>query len=403
MGQYRIFNEADALVYASDQLDFFPADADLTATEFGDGNLNLVFKVTDQNSKQSVILKQALPYARCVGESWPLSTDRARIEAQVLQIHGEICPEHTVKILKFDEPLSLMAMEDLSDHQIWRAALIDGKQHPNTGKHIARYLAKTLFYTSDFYLDPKVKKAKVAQFINPDLCLITEDLFFTDPYREHERNSFNALIEKDVLALREDFALQSKVAALKYKFLNHAEALLHGDVHSGSIFVTATSTKVIDAEFGYYGPIGFDVGSPIGNLLLNYAGQIGLNDLPTAKAFQAYLCTQISQLWQTFETEFTRLLNEETTDVAFKLDEFQHKMIQQIFIDAIGFAGTELIRRTIGLAHVADIMNIEDTAVRAKSERLALALGRALVMQAEQFETIDDVLDCVNLVSKKFL
>ena len=38
--------------------------------EVGDGNLNLVFIVT--SSEAGVVVKQALPYVRLVGESWPL-------------------------------------------------------------------------------------------------------------------------------------------------------------------------------------------------------------------------------------------------------------------------------------------------------------------------------------------
>ncbi|STV43952.1 5-methylthioribose kinase [Klebsiella pneumoniae] len=71
------------------------------------------------------------------------------------------------------------------------------------------------------------------------------------------------------------------MAALKHRFFAHAEALLHGDIHSGSIFVAEGSLKAIDAEFGYFGPIGFDIGTAIGNLLLNYCGlpgQLGIRD-----------------------------------------------------------------------------------------------------------------------------
>jgi 5-methylthioribose kinase len=34
-------------------------------------NLNLVFKVFDRQGVSRAIVKQALPYVRCVGESWP--------------------------------------------------------------------------------------------------------------------------------------------------------------------------------------------------------------------------------------------------------------------------------------------------------------------------------------------
>lgn len=39
--------------------------------------------------------------------------------------------------------------------------------------------------------------------------------------------------------------------------------------------VTQTSTQCIDPEFGFYGPIGFDVGAFVGNLLLAYFSQDG--------------------------------------------------------------------------------------------------------------------------------
>ena len=46
------------------------APADWRVQEVGDGNLNLVFIV--EGTAGSVIVKQALPYVRLVGESWPL-------------------------------------------------------------------------------------------------------------------------------------------------------------------------------------------------------------------------------------------------------------------------------------------------------------------------------------------
>ena len=43
--------------------------------EVGDGNLNLVFIIKDKSGK-GIVLKQALPYIRLVGPSWPMSPDR---------------------------------------------------------------------------------------------------------------------------------------------------------------------------------------------------------------------------------------------------------------------------------------------------------------------------------------
>jgi 5-methylthioribose kinase len=45
------------------------------AKEIGDGNINFVFVV--EGPAGGVIVKQGLPYVRCVGEDWPLSQVRS--------------------------------------------------------------------------------------------------------------------------------------------------------------------------------------------------------------------------------------------------------------------------------------------------------------------------------------
>ncbi|PLP18005.1 S-methyl-5-thioribose kinase, partial [Klebsiella michiganensis] len=219
-------------------------------------------------------------------------------------------PQHTVRIVHFDPELAVMVMEDLSDHRIWRGELINNVYYPQAASQLGEYLAQTLFHTSDFYLHPHEKKAQVAQFINPEMCEITEDLFFNDPYQVHERNSYPAALEADVAALRDDAQLKLAVAALKHRFFSHAEALLHGDIHSGSIFVAEGSFKAIDAEFGFFGPIGFDIGTAIGNLLLNYCGLPGHLGIRDAAAAREQRLSDIQQFWTTFAERFQALAAE---------------------------------------------------------------------------------------------
>ena len=58
-----------------------PADS-WQVTEVGDGNLNLVFIV--RGAAGAAIVKQALPYVRLVGESWPLPLNRSFFEYHAL-------------------------------------------------------------------------------------------------------------------------------------------------------------------------------------------------------------------------------------------------------------------------------------------------------------------------------
>ncbi|RLM19351.1 S-methyl-5-thioribose kinase [Brenneria alni] len=392
MSLYRTFTAEDAVEYARQYGRVSDPHSLVEAQEIGDGNLNLVFKIRDVQGVSRVIVKQALPYVRCVGESWPLTLDRARIEAETLLVHAQFCPQHTATVLHHDAQLAVMVQEDLSDHRIWRGELIQGIYYPQAATQLGEYLAQTLFHTSDFYQSPHAKKAAVSQFTNPELCQITEDLFFTDPYIDHERNQFDAVLSADVQALRDDRALKLAVAGLKHRFLSTAEALLHGDIHSGSIFVAEGRLKAIDAEFGFYGPIGFDVGTASGNLLLNYCGLPGLLAPREAAAGREQRFADIRTLWTTFATRFLSLSQQHSRDPSLAASGYAERFLQQVWQDAIGFSGTELIRRTIGLAHVADLDAIQNEDARAECQRQALHLGRTLILAAPHIDNVDELL-----------
>lgn len=392
MSHYRTFSAQDAVAYAQQFGGLDDPCGLVDAQEVGDGNLNLVFKIFDRHGNSRIIVKQALPYVRCVGESWPLTLDRARLEAQTLVEHYQHCPQHTVKIVHFDPQLAVMVMEDLSDHKIWRGELINNVCYPQAAAQLGEYLAQIHFHTSDFFLHPHVKKAQVAQFINPEMCEITEELFFDDPYQIHERNNYPPELESDIAALRNDARLKQAVAALKHRFCSHAEALLHGDIHSGSIFVAEGSLKAIDAEFGYFGPIGFDVGTAVGNLLLNYCGLPGHLGIRDAAAAREQRLADIHTLWHIYCQRFLALAAEKTRDTALARPGYARTFLQKVWADAIGFCGTELIRRSVGLSHVADIDTIADEAMRHACLRHAITLGRALILIADRIDSADELI-----------
>lgn len=386
MSQYRTFTAADAVEYAR-QFGGVDDPASLVeAEEIGDGNLNLVFKIFDRQGNSRVIVKQALPYVRCVGESWPLTLDRARLEAQTLIEHYKYCPQHTVRVTHYDEMLAVMVMEDLSSHRIWRGELVKGAFYPQAAAQLGEYLAQTLFHTSDFVLHPHQKKAEVARFLNPEMCEITEDLFFNDPYTDHERNSYPEALEPLVASLRSDETLRIAVAGLKHRFFAHAEALLHGDIHSGSIFVADNSLKAIDAEFGYFGPIGFDVGTALGNLLINYCGLPGLLAPREAAEGRELRLNDVREVWNSFAARFLALAQEKTADVALASPGYAQAFLRKVWADTIGYCGTELIRRTVGMSHVADMKLIKDKAMRTECIRSCITLGRTLILAADHIE-----------------
>src|SRR5699024_3495126 len=110
-------------------------------------------------------------------------------------------------------------------------------------------------------------------FTNPDMCDISEDLVFTEPYYDYKnRNNVSPGLEDFVREnLYENMDLQKEVLILKDKFQNQSQTLVHGYLHSGSIFVNEKGINIIDSEFAFYGPIGYDYGNIWGNLVFPLA------------------------------------------------------------------------------------------------------------------------------------
>jgi len=153
--------------------DFFPDGADVVTSEVGDGNLNLVFILENAtNDQNSLVVKQALPYLRVAGESWPLTRERMRYETQALLKHNELAPGLAPKVYDSDDEMSVVVMEHLREHEIMRRGLVARKLYPHFADHISTFLVNSLFYTSDLYLTGVEKKLLMAKFVNDPLLYV---------------------------------------------------------------------------------------------------------------------------------------------------------------------------------------------------------------------------------------
>ena len=226
--------------------------------EIGDGNLNYVFRVIDDKGN-SVIVKHAGETLR-ISSEMTISVDRNRIESEILILQDKYAPGTVPKIYMYDTVMCACIMEDLSDHQLMRYAMMEHKIFPRFADDITTFMVNTLLMTTDVVMEHKEKKALVKSFINPELCEITEDLVLTEPYFDNKGRNLVFEPNKDFVQkeLYSDKALHLEISKLKFDFMNNAQALLHGDLHTGSIFIKEDSTKVFDPEFAFYGPIGYD-------------------------------------------------------------------------------------------------------------------------------------------------
>jgi 5-methylthioribose kinase len=368
--EYYQLNQANLVDYLKAlpevQLGFSSFD-DLEVQEINDGNMNYAFVVTNnQHATQSVFVKQAPPYIKVLGEDWPLSRQRMTAEINALSYQSKVCPEMVPQVYYQSEELSVLIMQNLSKHVILRTQLIQGGYLPRLAEDLSTFLAETLFCSSDFAVSSTDKKAMVSKSSNQDMCKITEDFVFTYPFEHHEMNNYNPALSQSVIdSIQKNPNVRAHVAQMKYVFMNKPEALLHGDLHTSSVMVNEQQTFVIDPEFSFAGPIGFDIGALIANLYLNYFSHAHKTSAESIDYSQWLLLT-IDELWYKFEAKFLSLWAEHELSVesAFMGKDltgeshqtFRYMFLEQVFGDTLGFAACKMIRRILGVAKVADFM-----------------------------------------------
>jgi 5-methylthioribose kinase len=348
--------------------------ATLDVTEIGDGNLNLVFLCRDASGR-GLVLKQALPYVRLVGPSWPFTPRRAVAEARAYDEHGKWAAEFLPKLHAFDPARYILAVEDLSDHRVWRVALTEGERHDGAAGRMGRYVGRVAFRTSLFGVEAKELKKRVAEAISPELCEITEDLVLTEPFSGADRNWYLPELETAALSLRTP-ELLAAAGELKHDFMTRAEALIHGDLHTGSVMVREDgSTRAFDGEFCFYGPVGFDLGLLYANFIVTLARDAALG----RDEHGDWVATLFEEAWDGFEDEL-RTLWPEVVDPRVFNDVYLERRLRQISRDAAGFAATEAARRIVGLAHVADLESLSEKQ-RVVAGRGVIATVRRLLLE----------------------
>lgn len=394
--EYFTMKEEEAIEYSKTVLKFFQEDAELTCKEIGDGNLNYVFRVIDKKNNKSVIVKQAGPVAR-ISDEFKLSPDRNRIESEILKLQYSLAPGLVPEVYHYDPIMNCCAMEDLSDHEILRTALLKHKSFPLFADHITTYMVNTLLLTTDVVMGHKEKKESVKSFINPELCEISEDLVYTEPFFDCPRNDiFEATkpLAKELLWDDKKFILET--AKLKFEFMNNAQSLVHGDLHSGSVFIKEDSTKVIDPEFAFYGPAGYDVGNVVAHLIFAMVnGQATMEEGAEKENYINWTKSAIKDVVDMFKEKFNKLFHEKATEKVAKYEGFKEYYLNSILRDTAGVAGLELCRRILGLAHVKDITSIEDKEKRTEAEKFCLVVGKKLIMNREVMLNGDSYLELI--------
>ena len=382
----------------------------LDVKEVGDGNLNFVYII--KGPAGTLVVKQALPYVRCVGESWPLSIDRISFECNALKEQRRLAPSYVPEVFFFSRSNALLVMQYIPPpHIILRKAFLQGHRYSTFAAHLGTFLADTLFGTSALAIGCTSLRHRISEWSrNTSLCALTEQVVFTDPYVISPYNRWTApQLDAYAAGIRADRSLKRAIAELKTSFITNTQALLHGDLHTGSVMACEGSTYVIDPEFAYYGPMGFDVGALLANMLLAYFSQPGHH----GEDYAEWLLSQIRTIWGTFTERFLHLWSVAASNGVGEIysssvldDSLKSQYVAQLWKESLGFAGAKMIRRIVGIAHVADLEEIKDADIRAICEKRSLLFARKLMLfsrdlsSEHNISSLDELLDLARSLSK---
>ncbi|SEU28379.1 5'-methylthioribose kinase [Lacrimispora sphenoides] len=390
--------------YVKEKLTYFDADARLECKEIGDGNLNYVFRVKDPASGKTIIVKQAGEALRISAEMH-VSTDRGRIEAKILGIQDSYAPGLVPKVYLYDGTMCAMVMEDMIGHTMMRTGLLKHETYPKFADHVTTFMVNSLLRTTDVVLGHKEKKELVKSFINPDLCEISEDLVYSEPFIDynHRNNVFPPNAEFVKKELYEDQALHLEAAKLKFEFMNNAQSLIHGDLHTGSVFINKEHTYIFDPEFAFFGPMGYDIGNVIANMFFAWCnGDATIEDEKEKEEFCGWCLSTISDIVDLFIEKYNKVFDEHVTETMAKVPGFKEWYLEGILSDTAGVAGLESIRRTVGMANVIDITTIPDEEKRARAEKIVISLAKNYIMNRRSFRSGADYLNAIKEAIGKF-
>lgn len=286
----------------------------------GDGNINWVRRVRFAGSPGSgpvsVVVKQARPALERFPE-YQVTTERIVFEARYYEVvapfdRAGLCP----RVLAFDEGDRVLVLEDLGDAPRLDAALACGPPDAALGRAaeaLGAFLGAVHRGTRD------AAAALGPRFANDAMRRLHGDHIFALPLRPNDFPLAPRLRAR-AEALWRDAELVAVADAAYARYLAPGAALVHADVQSGNVLLTAGGPKLLDAEIAHVGDPAFDLGTLVAHLAAPSiaCGAAGDADPLVAAAWRGYRAAG--------------------GDAAFA--------------DASRYAGLEMLRRAVGAARM---------------------------------------------------
>ena len=307
----KLFPEVFFLSYSIKEVEHFLRARDwlgsdepiIALSKPGEGNMNFVLRIT--TPQRSFIVKQARPWV----EKYPsidAPVERNGVEAMFLKAvnRDPVLKDFSPVLLGVAPDAFIMVIEDLgesADH----SSLYGQEQEIDHAirTDLAGYLSR-------------LHRIDAPEFpANLDMRRLNHEHIFRFPFAEENGLNLDEIqpgLQEASLPYKRNNALKKEITRLGELYLAPGPTLIHGDFYPGSWLWTDTGLKIIDAEFAFKGYAEFDLG-----------------------VFAAHL-TMAGQSTETIEAALSGYDRKDT---------FDDKLMW-------GFAGTEILRRLIGIAQL---------------------------------------------------
>lgn len=240
-------------------------------------------------------------------------------------------------------------------------------------------VGRVTFATSVAGADPRERAELLTESANPLLAEVTLQYLLGEPFGDSAHNHHQPALDAGVAKLRRDPAVRTELAGLRASFGASAQALLHGDLHSGSVMVGERAgepvVRVIDPEFAFVGPIGFDLGLYLANVLIAAVRAAALGQTDRADDHAA----QVAACWDAFCAAWREHWPKRVDPLLD--DGWLLRHLRWVWHDTLGFAAAELVRRVAGYSHASDLETLPDP---GPASGVILALGYRLLVDRGQ-------------------
>lgn len=392
-------NKENVVAYVKSRLVFFNTDGHVTVSaigegsveEDGDGFINFVYRVSD--GEHHLIVKQSRTESRFKGD-FTLDIDRYKLEYESMKIRHAIVPDLLPDIYDIDTDNRIFITEDVSRLRISRFQLLKGVTYPKLADHIARYMAATEFYTSEYYLPTKDYRNLAVHFMNSTMRDIMDvGMFLTQVVEE---DTVGRPLDPDFITFSKRVCADPGVLIarqkLRHLYMTKGECLIHGDLHTSNIFAGPDETKVIDMEYTFCGPFSYDIGYFIANFIAQYACA-AFRPFETEQArqeFKDYCISVIKETYEKFCDYFIQYWKEDAKKIYQNIPGLHEEFRKVTLREMIGFAASAQLGRICNIIPYADYDEIEDFVQRHNAKCLSIIFNKQMLLKWESYESIDE-------------